>query len=176
MSGTIAARIAALNDLTVAELRAKYRELFGEETRSGHRSYLFKKIAWRMQALELGAAAPASRTCARWPSLGFRSDRARSGRRRCASRRLGPRSASTRFCSRIRIVEPGTDGRRTRRAPFFWNFFGPGASRADPVLFAVSATFRPAARRAKSGRLPASLPDGVSMSVQSVGSTGPLIA
>ena len=54
MSGTIAARIAALNDLTVAELRAKYCELFGEETRSGNRSYLFKKIAWRMQALELG--------------------------------------------------------------------------------------------------------------------------
>jgi hypothetical protein len=51
---SIAARIAALQGMTVADLREKYHEVFGEETRSRHRDYLWKRIAWRLQALELG--------------------------------------------------------------------------------------------------------------------------
>jgi hypothetical protein len=31
-------------------LREKYREVFGEETRSRHREHLFRRIAWRLQA------------------------------------------------------------------------------------------------------------------------------
>jgi hypothetical protein len=34
----------------VGVLRAKYREVFGEEPRSKHRNQLFRRIAWRMQA------------------------------------------------------------------------------------------------------------------------------
>jgi len=51
---TMAARIRALQDMTVPELREQYREVFGEETRSRHRSFLWKQIAWRLQANEEG--------------------------------------------------------------------------------------------------------------------------
>jgi hypothetical protein len=54
MSQTMAARIAALRDMTVDELRAKHREVFGEETRSRHKDFLWKRIAWRLQAQEEG--------------------------------------------------------------------------------------------------------------------------
>jgi len=54
MTETIAARINALRRLTVGELREKYREVFGEETRSGNRDWLWKRVAWRIQELEYG--------------------------------------------------------------------------------------------------------------------------
>src|SRR4051812_34674332 len=38
----------------VAQLRAKYLEVFGEPSRSGNRAYLFKKLAWRIQSLAEG--------------------------------------------------------------------------------------------------------------------------
>src|SRR5580700_7111888 len=40
-----------LRRATVAALREKYREVFQEETRSRHREHLFRRIAWRLQAL-----------------------------------------------------------------------------------------------------------------------------
>ena len=41
MKNTMAARIAALREMTVADLREKYHEVFGEETRSRHKHFLF---------------------------------------------------------------------------------------------------------------------------------------
>ncbi len=46
--------IAALTRMTVTELRKKHIEVFGERTRSGHKTYLVKRIAWRMQANDQG--------------------------------------------------------------------------------------------------------------------------
>ena len=46
----IEAEHAALERMTGAELRAKHAEVFGEETRSGNKPYLVKRILWRMQA------------------------------------------------------------------------------------------------------------------------------
>jgi hypothetical protein len=54
MKPPMAARIRALQAMSVAELRAKYREVFGEEARSRHKTFLWKRIAWRIQALEEG--------------------------------------------------------------------------------------------------------------------------
>lgn len=54
MTTTMAARIRALQDMTVPELREQYREVFGEETRSRHKEFLWRRIAWRMQANEEG--------------------------------------------------------------------------------------------------------------------------
>ena len=51
---SMAARIAALREMSVADLREKYHEVFGEPTRSRHKDFLWKRIAWRMQALEEG--------------------------------------------------------------------------------------------------------------------------
>ena len=40
--------------MTVGELREKYREVFGEETRSGNKDWQWKRIAWRIQEMEYG--------------------------------------------------------------------------------------------------------------------------
>ncbi len=50
----LANEIDALRRMTVKELRRRHVELFGEETRAGNRQYLFRRIAWRMQALAEG--------------------------------------------------------------------------------------------------------------------------
>ena len=46
----VAKEVAAMERMTVDQLRAKYGDVFGESTRSRHRQYLIKRIAWRMQA------------------------------------------------------------------------------------------------------------------------------
>src|SRR5262245_9771687 len=50
----LADEITALERLTVPELRGRYAELFGEATRVGHKVWLIKRIAWRLQALAEG--------------------------------------------------------------------------------------------------------------------------
>ena len=42
--------VTALKRMTVKELRSRYAEVFGETTRSGNKDWLWKRIAWRMQA------------------------------------------------------------------------------------------------------------------------------
>ena len=46
--------LARLEDLSTSALVERYAELFGEQTRTRHRAYLIRKIAWRMQALAEG--------------------------------------------------------------------------------------------------------------------------
>ena len=46
--------IEQLRGATVRELRIKYLELFGEPSRSNHKQFLFRRIAWRLQALTYG--------------------------------------------------------------------------------------------------------------------------
>ena len=53
--------IAALKRMTVTELRKKHLEVFGEPTSSGHKDYLVKRIAWRLQALAEGGLSERSR-------------------------------------------------------------------------------------------------------------------
>jgi len=48
------ARIAALRRLTVGELREEYLKAFGEETKSRNKDWLFRQIAWQIQALAEG--------------------------------------------------------------------------------------------------------------------------
>jgi len=50
----LADEIASLGRCTVAELRLRYAEVFGEPTRAGHKTWLVKRIAWRLQALAEG--------------------------------------------------------------------------------------------------------------------------
>jgi len=61
METTAAARIEALREMTVAELRAEHARLFNEETRSHHKDQLWRKIAWRLQALEEGGLSERAR-------------------------------------------------------------------------------------------------------------------
>ncbi len=53
--------IDALGRMTVGELRAKYHEVFGEESRSNHKQFLFRRIAWRIQALAQGGLSERAR-------------------------------------------------------------------------------------------------------------------
>ncbi|MGB9610596.1 MAG: DUF2924 domain-containing protein [Bryobacteraceae bacterium] len=53
--------IEALRNLTTAQLKAKYREVFGEETRSNHKQFLFRRIAWRIQANASGGLSERAR-------------------------------------------------------------------------------------------------------------------
>ena len=46
----ISMQLAALRKLTVGQLRERYREVFGEPTRSRNKDYLRKKVAWQIQA------------------------------------------------------------------------------------------------------------------------------
>ena len=46
--------LAELERMTGTELRRRYAEVFGEESRSGNRQWLIRRIAWRTQALEEG--------------------------------------------------------------------------------------------------------------------------
>ena len=42
--------LVLLDEMTVGQLRQRYAEVFGEPTRSRHRQYLVRRIAWRLQA------------------------------------------------------------------------------------------------------------------------------
>jgi hypothetical protein len=46
--------ITALEKLKVSELRKKYLEVFGEETRSHNKQYLFKRITYRLREKKNG--------------------------------------------------------------------------------------------------------------------------
>jgi hypothetical protein len=54
MKASIAKQVESLHEMTVVELREKYREVFGEDTGSRHKEFLRKRITWRLQANEEG--------------------------------------------------------------------------------------------------------------------------
>ncbi len=53
--------VAALKRMTVKELRAKYAEVFGEDTPANNKGWLVKRIAWRLQALAEGGLSERAR-------------------------------------------------------------------------------------------------------------------
>ena len=54
MTVNVAKEVAALQRMTPKELRERYAEVFGEATRTGNRTWLVRRIAWRLQALAEG--------------------------------------------------------------------------------------------------------------------------
>ncbi|TWU08621.1 hypothetical protein CA54_38550 [Symmachiella macrocystis] len=61
MSLSIGQEVATLRKMTVKELRVKYAELFDDETRTGNKAWLIKRIAWRMQAQAEGGLSKRAR-------------------------------------------------------------------------------------------------------------------
>ena len=51
---TTMASIATLERLTMQELRVRYAELFGEITAIKNRTWLLRRVAWRLQSLAEG--------------------------------------------------------------------------------------------------------------------------
>lgn len=83
---TVQKEIEALRHMTVSQLRRKHAEVFGEETRSHHKQHLFRRIAWRIQALAEGGLSERARRRAleiandadlrvRAPKTAFQQDR-----------------------------------------------------------------------------------------------------
>src|ERR1700680_1774915 len=54
MDTAVLMEIESLRRASMADLRKKYQEVFQEETRCKHREHLFRRIAWRLQALAEG--------------------------------------------------------------------------------------------------------------------------
>jgi hypothetical protein len=46
--------LAALATLSLAQLRCRYAELFGEACQATNKTWLIRRLAWRLQALALG--------------------------------------------------------------------------------------------------------------------------
>ena len=53
--------IDSLRHQTVSQLRIKYREVFGQESRSNHKQFLVRRIAWRLQANSEGGLSERAR-------------------------------------------------------------------------------------------------------------------
>jgi Protein of unknown function (DUF2924) len=54
MHVNVAKEVAALEAMSLSELRAKYAQVFGEQTRAGNKRWLLRRIIWRLQALVEG--------------------------------------------------------------------------------------------------------------------------
>ena len=52
--------IEQLRAAPIAQVRARYRELFQEEPRSNHREHLVRRLAWRLQAVSQGGLTAAA--------------------------------------------------------------------------------------------------------------------
>ncbi len=77
--------------MTVGDLREKYQQVVGEESRSGNRQFLVRRIAWRLQAQAEGGL----------------SERARQRAMEIAD------DADLRLTAPKNYGEPGADGART---------------------------------------------------------------
>jgi DUF2924 family protein len=61
MEPSIVAEIEQLRQLKAAALRVRYQEVLGEESHSSNRQFLFRRIAWRLQARAEGGLSERAR-------------------------------------------------------------------------------------------------------------------
>jgi hypothetical protein len=54
MTVNVQRELALLERMSVKELKIRYAEVFGDETRTGNRVWLVRRIAWRIQANAMG--------------------------------------------------------------------------------------------------------------------------
>jgi hypothetical protein len=54
--------VAALKRLAAGALRDRYAEVFGEATTTGNKTWLVRRIAWRLQALAEGTLGDSAMT------------------------------------------------------------------------------------------------------------------
>lgn len=66
----IGKEVAALKRMTVAELRGRYAEVTGEETRCRQKDYLVRRITWRLQANQEGDISERARKRAEELAMG----------------------------------------------------------------------------------------------------------
>ena len=72
MTVNVQRELTLLERMSVKELKRKYAEVFGDETRTGNRVWLVRRIAWRIQANAIGGLS--ERACTRATELSNESD------------------------------------------------------------------------------------------------------
>ena len=72
MEINVGEEVDALQRMTVTQLRERYADTFGEATATGNRTWLVRRIAWRLQALAEGDLS--ARAKARAAELGRDAD------------------------------------------------------------------------------------------------------
>ena len=99
----VAARIDALHKMTVKELRRRWAEVFGEEAPNGHKQYLIKRLAWRIQANAEGDISERARR--RAEELADDSDlRVKAPRAASRRGRVAPHDSRIAFRARFALV------------------------------------------------------------------------
>jgi len=61
MNENVKIEVAALRHMSSAQLREKYRAVFGEAARTNNKDWLFKRLAWRLQSLAEGTLSERAR-------------------------------------------------------------------------------------------------------------------
>ena len=61
MDPSVVAALTELPKAKVATLQKRYRDLFGEESKSSNKQFLFRRIAWRLQANAEGGLSDRAR-------------------------------------------------------------------------------------------------------------------
>lgn len=111
----VAQQIDELAQMTVSQLREKYIEVFGEESRSNHKQFLFRRIAWRLQALAEGGLSERARRraleIANDADLRIRAPKTFFGQNTVVPPQLAIRTKASRSFDR-RLPAPGTILRR----------------------------------------------------------------
>ena len=106
MDASVLKEIESLRRLSVGGLREKYRGVFGEDSRSHHKDFLFRRIAWRLQAVAEGDLSERARRRA----LEIAAD---ADLRIRAPKHMGPQD----IAAARRTVVGTIDGRRDGRLP-----------------------------------------------------------
>jgi NodT family efflux transporter outer membrane factor (OMF) lipoprotein len=65
MNAELHQQMHQLRHMTTAQLKLKYRELFGQASHSNHKHYLWRRVAWHIQALAEGGLSERARQYAR---------------------------------------------------------------------------------------------------------------
>jgi hypothetical protein len=91
--------IHQLRQMTTAQLRLKYHELFGFASHSNHKGYLFRRLAWRLQSLAEGGLSERARQYAR--EITDDTDL-----RLCAPRKFGGAQPAMPVAGAFRQVDP----------------------------------------------------------------------
>jgi len=103
---TIEKEVAILERMATRDLQARYAAVFGEGTRVHNRTWLIKRIAWRIQALAEGDLSERARQ--RAAELANDADLRLSPPKAKPALALEGTSSSPRFVRDNRLPEPGT--------------------------------------------------------------------
>jgi len=109
MTLRIEKEVAAMERMTVGELRSKYADVFGDATQARNKQWLIKRIAWRMQSLAEGDLSERARQRAR--ELANDADLRVTTRRESKPAQDAPERTKTLACSvaeDTRLPLPGT--------------------------------------------------------------------